>query len=80
MKTWMISILFGGLIFGLTGCGKSAQEKVAEEQLKAIEQENVMREALSKNLKDQAAKPLPEIRTVKPISWSSLTKEQKKSN
>lgn len=77
MKTLMISVLLGGLILALTGCGKSAQEKLAEEQLKAIEQGKAMQEAWSKNLKAQAAKPLPEVGTTKPINWSSLTKKQK---
>lgn len=43
MKKAMIVVLFGGLVGVLAGCGSSAQEKVAQEQLKAIEhQKEVM--------------------------------------
>jgi uncharacterized lipoprotein len=37
MKTKASLVLLSGLILMLSGCGKSAQEKLAEQQLKAIE-------------------------------------------
>jgi hypothetical protein len=37
MKTKVLLVFLSGLILMLSGCGKSAQEKLAEKQLKAIE-------------------------------------------
>jgi protein involved in sex pheromone biosynthesis len=37
MKNKVLLVLLSGLILMLSGCGKSAQEKLAEQQLKAIE-------------------------------------------
>jgi protein involved in sex pheromone biosynthesis len=37
MKTKALLVLLSGLILMLSGCGKSAQEKLAEKQLKAVE-------------------------------------------
>lgn len=41
MKKTVLLILLSGLTLVFLGCGKSAQERVAEEQLKEIEQKKV---------------------------------------
>ncbi len=42
MKKSIMCVLLCGFVLMLTGCGSSGQEKVAEEQLKAIEQQKAM--------------------------------------
>jgi len=57
----MKKILMITIIGGLVGCGPSAQEKLAQEQLKAIEQQKAMLagfEAESKKMQEQL-KALP---------------------
>lgn len=49
MKKIVLLMLFGGLTLVFSGCGKSAQERVAEEQLKEIEQKKVT-DARRKNI------------------------------
>ena len=58
MKNKVLLVLLSGLILMLSGCGKSAQEKLAEQQLKAIEdykaaqiEERKQREIIKKAIK-----------------------------
>lgn len=66
MKKAMIVVLFVGLVSGLAGCEKSAQEKVAEEQLKAIE--------LSKKIQEQIHKDLAGMKNAPPEEWAYTKK------
>ena len=51
-------MLFGGLTLVFSGCGKSAQERVAEEQLKEIEQKKVTEERRKNIMGDGKIKKL----------------------
>lgn len=52
MRKSMIVVVLIGLIVGLTGCEKSAQEKVAEEQLKAMEAQKAVVEGFKKSAEE----------------------------
>lgn len=42
MKKSIVCVFLCGIVLMLAGCGSSAQDKVADEQLKAIEQQKAM--------------------------------------
>lgn len=49
MKKIVLLLVLSGLAFGLSACGKSAQEKLAEEQLNEREKAKAWGEAYKKN-------------------------------
>ena len=68
MKKTMTIILLSGLVGILAGCEPSAQEKIAQEQLKAIEQQKLImqgfEEAAKKAKAESKAHPIGQEKQV----------------
>lgn len=67
MKKQMMMVLFGGLVGMLAGCEPSAQEKLAQEQLKALEQQKIMQKAMAEAFEKNAADAQAQLEALRPI-------------
>lgn len=80
MKTILMVVCYG-VFAALVGCGPSAQEKVAQEQLKAIEQQKLMvrgfEEAAKKANAEAAAHAVGQEK-MKVIKWGEVLHPDKK--
>jgi hypothetical protein len=80
MKT-ISMVVCCGLVTALVGCGPSAQEKLAQEQLKAIEQQKLMvqgfEEAAKKARAEADANPVGQEK-MKVTKWSEVLHPDKK--